>query len=487
MSAALVLAVQWVVLAFFAVVSALQVALMVSAGIELRQVLRRRPPAGMRRTLRSPFSPTVSLLVPAYNEETMIATTVESMLAIEYPMLEVVVVNDGSSDGTLAALRDRFGLEPAAVVDVTRLTSQPVRGVYRSSTHPHLLVVDSENGGKAHALNVALGHASGQLVCAVDADTIIEPDALGRLVEPFIADPSLLAAGGSVRPVNGCRVRHGRVVERRSPTRFLAGVQAAEYGRAFLFGRLGWNRLGGNIIISGAFGLFDRRAVVEAGGYLESTVGEDMELVLRLRRRAMDAGRPARVSFLPEPMAWTEVPESARTLARQRNRWHRGLADALWHHRGMVGRPRYGRTGLVVIPYYLLELVSPVVEAAGLLALAVGLALGIVNVPVAVLFFLLAYGFSIALSAVAAGFEDRIDQDRLEPGHRRRRVWWLLLEQLGYRQLTVWWRLRGLAAWLRGDGHWGAQERRGLPGDLPEGTGAPGDVPGPPVSGSAAA
>jgi cellulose synthase/poly-beta-1,6-N-acetylglucosamine synthase-like glycosyltransferase len=190
-----------------------------------------------------------------------------------------------------------------------------------------------------------------------------------------------------------------------------------------------------------------------------------MELVLRLRRRAMDDGRPARVSFLPEPMAWTEVPESRRTLARQRNRWHRGLADALWHHRGMIGRPRYGRTGLVVVPYYLLELVSPVVEAAGLVALAVGLVLGIVNVPIAVLFFLLAYGFSIALSAVAAGFEDRIDQDRLEPGHRRRRVWWLLLDQLGYRQLTVWWRLRGLAAWLRGDGDWGAQERRGLPGD----------------------
>jgi cellulose synthase/poly-beta-1,6-N-acetylglucosamine synthase-like glycosyltransferase len=397
----------------------------------------------------------------------MVADTVASMLAIDYPQLEVVVVNDGSGDDTLGALQRRFDLEPAPRIDIGLLPTREIRSLQRSRTHPQLLVVDKANGGKADALNAGLVHASGRLVCAVDADTIIEPDALIRLVEPFRQRPGLVAAGGSIRPVNGCRLVHGRVVERRTPSRFLAGVQAAEYRRAFLFGRLGWNRLGGNIIVSGAFGLFDREQVIEAGGYLEDTVGEDMELVLRLRRQAREMGRSDEVTFLPEPMAWTEVPERLRPLARQRNRWHRGLADVLWRHRHAIGRARYGRMGLVVLPVYVLELVAPIVELLGLVICTVGLAFGAVHSTFAASYLLLAYGFAIVLSAVAAGFEDRLDEDALATEPPRRRLRWLLAEHLGYRQLTILWRLWGLVSWVRGDRHWGAQVRQGLPDHQP--------------------
>lgn len=450
------------VLIYFAVSAVFQITLMASAAIELKKVLRSRGLVGTHDALRSSFSPSVSVLVPAFDEEAMIATTVESMLAIEYPGVEVVVVNDGSRDDTLGRLQSRFELIPEPPVHANALALRPVRALYRSRTHPRLIVIDKEQGGKADALNIGLVHATSRLVCAVDADTIIEPDAIERLVEPFLQDRSLLAAGGSVRPANGCQLRYGRIVARHRPDNLLARIQTVEYARAFLFGRLGWNRLGGNIIISGAFGLFDRDAVIETGGYLEATVGEDMELVLRLRSRAIEQAQPSRVSFVPEPMAWTEVPESTQTLGRQRNRWQRGLLDTLWRHRRLAGRPRYGLMGVLVLPYYLLEAVAPIFELAGLGLAILGTASGRAHPATVAAFFVLAYGVSAAVSAVAVGFEDNLDARHPLHGGRAGRLRDLLHEQLWYRQFTLIWRLWGLLSWLRGDKKWGAQVRRGM-------------------------
>lgn len=452
---------QYLVIGYFGLVAALQLILMISAGRELGAVVRARGLAGGRPVLRSSVSPTVSVLVPAFNEEAMIVESVESILALEYPQLEVVVINDGSADRTFAFLERRFTLYEAPAIDAGALELSTPHRLHRSSTHPQLVVVDKVRGGKAEALNVGLVHASGRLVCAVDADTVVEPDAIERLIEPFIRDPGLLAAGGSVRPSNGCRFEHGRVAERRLPESLLAALQSIEYTRAFLFGRLGWNRLGGNIIISGAFGLFDRQAVIDSGGYLISSVGEDMELVLRLRRRAIEQGRSSAVAFLPEPMAWTEVPESVRALGRQRNRWHRGLLDTLWRHRRVIGRRRYGLMGTVVLPYYVLEALSPVMELVALATIVAGLALGISDWAIISCFLLIAYGFSMTLSAVAVGFEDSLDDRHALVGGRVRRFGQLAIEQFGYRQLTTLWRLVGVVGWLRGDRRWGTQVRRG--------------------------
>jgi cellulose synthase/poly-beta-1,6-N-acetylglucosamine synthase-like glycosyltransferase len=253
------------------------------------------------------------------------------------------------------------------------------------------------------------------------------------------------------------------VVETAVPRRAVAGFQVIEYLRAFLFGRLGWNRLGGNLIISGAFGLFRREAVLAAGGYAHDTVGEDMELVFRLRRRGWEERGPRRVDFIPDPVAWTEAPASLRVLGRQRDRWHRGLADVMWRHHTLLFNPRYGALGLVAYPYFFfVELLAPVIEVMGLGGLVAGFTFGAFNVPFAVLFFLVAYGYGLVLSTFTLVLEElnfnRYDSFR----DRLLLLLWAVLEPLGYRQLTVIWRLRGLSKFMRGRKDWGVMVRRGF-------------------------
>jgi len=454
---------QFVVVLYFLAVNGWYLILLISSLLEMRRHMLLITDESRHLLLGSTLSPTISILAPAFNEEATIEASLKALLALQYPKLEVIVISDGSKDRTVQVLIEGFDLVPVKTIYERRIKTQPVRNLYRSSTYPALVVVDKENGGKADALNVGLSFAGGDLVCAMDADTLIEADGLQRMVRPFLHATDVVATGGTIRVVNGSEVKFGRVVRARVPTKALAGIQVVEYLRAFLFGRLGWNRLGGNIIISGAFGLFRRDSVMDAGGYLHDTVGEDMELVLRLKRLSYEQGGPGRIAFVPDPVAWTEVPESLKVLGRQRDRWHRGLADVLWRHRKMMLNPRYGVTGLVVFPYYaFIELLAPVIEAAGLVTLALGLIFGIIDWNFAALFYLTAYGLGTALSAFTLILED-ISFHRYETFRDRALLfWWALLENLGYRQMTVYWRLRGLWKFLRGRKDWGAMERKGF-------------------------
>jgi cellulose synthase/poly-beta-1,6-N-acetylglucosamine synthase-like glycosyltransferase len=325
-------------------------------------------------------------------------------------------------------------------------------------------VVDKENGGKADALNAGLNQVGTDLVCAIDADTLIERDALQRMVRPFLLEQSgVLAAGGTIRVANGSRIVAGRVVEARVPKRWLARVQVIEYLRAFLFGRSGWNRMGGNLIVSGAFGLFRTEELIDAGGYESDTVGEDAELVARIRRNARREGRPDRVVFVPDPVAWTEVPSKFATLRRQRARWHRGLAQVLFRHRGMIFNPRYRALGLVVMPYFfLIELIAPVIEVMGLAALAIGIPAGFVNIDFAIAYFLLAYGLGMIVSLTALLLEEVTYHRYRKARSRIRLVLAALVENTGYRQLTVFWRLQGIVEFLRRREEWGKMERSGF-------------------------
>jgi len=454
---------QYAVLLYFLAVNGWYLVLLVSSLLELRRHMLLITDESRHLLLSSTLSPTISILAPAYNEEATIETSLRALLALQYPNLEVIVINDGSKDRTVQVLSEKFDLVPVKTIYEQRIKTRPVRALYRSSTYPSLVVVDKENGGKADALNVGLSFARGDLVCAMDADTLIEADGLQRMVRPFLYATDVVATGGTIRVVNGSEVKFGRVVKTAVPTDLLAGLQVVEYLRAFLFGRLGWNRLGGNIIISGAFGLFQRDAVLDAGGYLHDTVGEDMELVLRLKRLSYENGGAGKIAFVPDPVAWTEVPESARSLGRQRDRWHRGLADVLWRHRAMLLNPRYGITGLFVYPYYaFVELLAPVIEAVGIGSLALGLIFGVVDWKFAGLFYLTAYGLGTALTAFTLILEDlsfhRYDSFR----DRVLLFWWALIENLGYRQLTVYWRLRGLWKFIRGRKDWGVMERKGF-------------------------
>ena len=451
------------VLAYFVLINVCYTGLLVAAVFEMRRTRNEAIGINDHIVVGSRLAPTISILAPAYNEEATITSSVQSLLTLDYPNLEVVVIADGCKDQTIDVLKAEFSLVEVHRAYAPRVHTKGVVALYRSVRHANLVVVDKLNGGKADALNVGLNLASGELVCAIDADTLIERGALVRLARPMIIDPEVVATGGTIRPVNAVPTKNGQVLEVTVPRNMLAGVQVVEYLRAFLLGRLGLNRLGGNLIISGAFGLFRREPMLDSGGWLHDTVGEDMELVVRLRRLGYEQGGPSKVIFVPDPTAWTEVPESWGVLGRQRDRWHRGLTDTLWRHRRLIGNPRYGAMGLIVFPYFVLvELLAPVVEALGLVVLAGSLAVGLIDRTFALLFFALAIGLGLILSVATLLLDQAAFMRFKRPRDLAWLVWWSVAENLGYRQMTVYWRLRGLWKYMRGRSDWGAMTRKGF-------------------------
>ena len=450
-------------LAYFLVLNSFYALLLVLSVPELWRNWRLADDEQMQRLLNSDALPPLSLLVPAHNEQVTIAQSVQSFLTLEYPRLEVILVNDGSKDQTIDVLISEFDLYAVPPAYPQIIPSKRVKTVYRSRRHSRLVVLDKENGGKADALNAAINIARHPFVVAVDADTLIEPDALSRLARPFVLGKAVAAVGATVRVANACRVEHGRVVEARVDSRWLPSCQVVEYLRAFLFGRLGWNRLGGNLIISGAFGLFRREYVLAIGGYRTGTVTEDMDLVVRLHQYLHENHIKAELPFIPDPVAWTEVPTSIRVLARQRERWHRGLIATLVEHRKMLFNPRYGAAGMIAFPYFVFgELLAPVVELGGYIVTALGLAIGAVDFSFAFLFLAVAVGFGALLSVWAV----LLEETSFRRYTRRRDLIRLLtaafVESVGFRQLTVWFRLQAFWKYFRGVETWGAMTREGF-------------------------
>lgn len=413
--------------------------------------------------LRSPLLPSVAVLAPAYNEAATCRESVRAMLALRYPHHEVIVINDGSKDDTLQVLIEEFKLYRSARRPTGNLETRPIRGIYESRDPIPLVVIDKENGGKADSLNAGINVARAALVCAVDSDSLIEPEALLYVAKPFLEDETTIAAGGIIRVVNDCTVEGGRVTEVRAPRRLVPLFQTVEYLRAFLGGRVAFSFLGALLIISGAFGLFRRDAVLEAGGYLTTTVGEDMELVARLHRIWRAARRPYSIVFVPEPVCWTEVPETLPVLKRQRNRWQRGTVDTVGLHRGMILNPRYGAVGMFGFPYFLFfEMLGPAIEIIGYLTTAAGLVLGLIDPFLAIAFFIVSVLFGILLSMSAIVLEELTQRRYPAPRDVVRLFFAAVLENLGFRQLMTIWRTEGLIDGLRGKQGWGAMERRGF-------------------------
>ena len=452
-----------VILVYFLALNSFYALLLVLSVPEIWEQTRLAEDDDFQRLMQSDALPPITILVPAHNEQATIEASVTAILTLEYRNYEVVVVNDGSQDGTLEALRHAFDLYEVPRTYPETLPTRTLRALYRSRTRTRLLVIDKENGGKADSLNTAINASRFPLVIAVDADTLIEPDALLRLTRPFLLGREIAAVGGTVRVANGCVVEHGRVTDARVPRHFLPGVQVVEYLRAFLFGRLGWNRLGGNLIISGAFGLFRKDHLLAVGGYRTSSIVEDLDLVVRLHRYLRLRKIPYEISFIPDPVAWTEVPESARVLARQRERWHRGLIAAMWEYKGMLLNPRYGRVGLVAVPFYTFgEMLAPLVEVLGYVITVAGAAAGVVSTSFALLFMLVAWGYGMLLSLWAVVLEEVSFRRYRRLGDLARLVLFAMLENFGYRQRTVWWRLRAFFTVWRQRAVWGEMTRKGF-------------------------
>ena len=410
------------------------------------------------------LDPAISILVPAYNEEASIAASVRSMLQLSYSEFEIIVINDGSRDKTLETLKRAFALQPFPQAVHERIATQPVRTIYRSRNHANLRVIDKDNGGKADSLNAGINLARHPLFCGVDADSLLERDSLERVVRPFLRDWRVVATGGTVRIANGCEIQEGFLSRVKLPSNPWALFQVVEYLRAFLFGRLGWSQLNAMLIISGAFGLFKTSVVVAAGGYRPKTIGEDMELVVRIHRMLREQRVDYRVEFVPEPVCWTEAPEDMKTLRNQRIRWQRGLSESLSANWRLMFNTRGGPPGWLAFPFMVVfEWLGPVIELGGYVFMLFAFVGGLISWQAFAVFLFVAIGLGILLSASGLLLEEM--GFHLYPRLSDLALLALVVvaENFGYRQLNSWWRLVGLYRWAaQRESQWGEMKRKGL-------------------------
>lgn len=413
----------------------------------------------------SPMAPPITVIVPAHNEESSIRVAVQNFLHLDYPQLELIVVNDGSEDRTFEELRQEFRLRLVRVVYVAETRSAPVRGLYRSDVDPRLLVVDKDPGGsKADAVNAGLNAATSPYVCVVDADSVLERDALLRIMVPVLENPKrVVAVGGIIRVLNGSEIEGGQLQRVRLPRKSIEVVQVIEYLRAFLIGREAWAQGNMLTIISGAFGVFRTDLLRAVGGYRSRSIGEDFDLVVRLHRHLLENKADYEIRFVPDPMCWTEAPSDLKSLGRQRARWQKGLLDVLWLNRDMLFRPRYGRIGCFALPYlWLLELSAPVVETVGIATILLAACLGALSSQFFLQFLLFGFAFATVIS-IGSVLQEEITYKRYNDWNDVARLLsFCFLEHFPYRQLHMIWRLQGLWQYLRGDHEWKQVKRRGL-------------------------
>jgi cellulose synthase/poly-beta-1,6-N-acetylglucosamine synthase-like glycosyltransferase len=424
----------------------------------------------------SPLAPPITLIAPAHNEERSIRISVRNLLEMNYPELELIVVNDGSKDHTLRELHEEFKLRPVRAVYVKDLRSAPVRGFYRSDVDPRLLVIDKEAGGsKADAVNAGLNAATSPYVCIVDSDSVLEKDALLRIMIPVLADPKrVVGVGGIIRILNGSDIVGGQLQHVRLPRKGIEVIQVIEYLRAFLIGREAWAQGNMMMIISGAFGLFRTDLVRAVGGYRPNAIGEDFDLVARLHRHFLEKGADYRIQFVPDPVCWTEAPSDLKSLGRQRARWHKGLLDTLLPNRDMLFRPRYGRIGSFALPYlWVFELLAPVIEIGGLLTILLAASLGMLSRDFFIQFMIFGYAFATVISLGSVLQEELTYKRYNDWKDVARLVSYCFLEHFPYRQLHMVWRLQGLWQFLRGDMTWRPLERKGLRSSPVSGVSAP--------------
>jgi cellulose synthase/poly-beta-1,6-N-acetylglucosamine synthase-like glycosyltransferase len=405
--------------------------------------------------------PRVTLIAPAKNEEACILGAAESFLALDYPNLEVIFVDDESTDETFELLREAYRLEIEDRPVRLTVPHRPILSVWRSSDDPRLIVVRKLSAGfKGDATNAALEIASGEYTVVTDTDSVPEKQAVRRMVSVVLADSSIVAVGGNLHAVNGCEVANGRLSV-RSPRHYFEIAQVVEYARAFFMSRLGFSLFNMTPNISGALGLFRTDVLRAVGGYA-NVLAEDMDMSFKIHRYIFDKGLAGRIAFAPDAKVWTEVPPSYRYVASQRARWHNSLCDVLWRFRGMLFRPRYGRIGWVLLPWlWLYELLVPLVESIAWTTIAVAALFGCLNWKIAPIILGGGYGLTIFLSAISIRQSER-RYPRYSPPDRAKLILLSALEVFPFRFMHIVWRLRGQINYFRGDRRWRPIPRLGF-------------------------
>ncbi|TRZ44339.1 glycosyltransferase family 2 protein [Robertkochia solimangrovi] len=456
----------WIFLVYGILVCTCYVLAAIFSFYEIRDYKRKYNLKDEVALLQSNNLPAISILAPAYNEEANIVENVRSLLTVNYPYFEIVIINDGSKDGTLNQLISTFQLIEDDTPYHNFIPSKDINRVYRSSSHSfrNLKVIDKKNGGKADALNAGINACSHEIICCIDVDCILESDALLKLIKPFLNNKNkVIASGGIIRIANSCIIEDGRIIEVKLPEKFIAKAQVIEYFRAFLMGRMAWSRIDGLMLISGAFGMFDKQTVMDAGGYNHNTVGEDMELLVRMRRVMAEKNTPYTVGFIPDPLCWTEVPQDWNILYRQRNRWTRGTIETLWLHRKMMFNPKYKILGLLSAPYWMLfEWLAPIIEFCGILFFMLLLLFGKVNWFYVSSFFLASYSFIVLFSITAIFFEEYSFQQYKRTNYIYKLILTACLEPFILHPYIVWSSLKGNIDLIRGKKSWGEMQRTGL-------------------------
>ncbi|WP_226389310.1 glycosyltransferase family 2 protein [Penaeicola halotolerans] len=442
------------------------------AAIDMRSHVLKQKYTDYRAILSSPIVPKISIIAPAYNEAMTIVENIKSLMSLHYSKFEVIIVNDGSKDNSLEKMIDSFDLVKVDYAYNEVIKAKKVRGVYKSKdkSYAKLIVVDKENGGKADALNVGINVSSGKLFACIDVDCILSSDALLRMVKPFLEETNkkVIAVGGVIGIANNCDIKDGKVVKYRLPNTLLGRVQVIEYFRAFLIGRMAWAKIDGLILISGAFGFFDRELVLKVGGYSTKTVGEDMELIVRMRAYMEERKFPYKVPYIPDPLCWTEVPETEEILKKQRNRWMRGSIETLNMHRKLLFNPRFRTIGMISFPYWLIfEKYAPLVEVFGAFFTIVLFLMGHLNFLFFVTLMILIYAFSVLFSLSAIFLEELAYNNYEEKGSIKKLIKTLLLEPFTTHPKVVMWGINGYIDYLKGKGGWGDMTRAGFAPQTP--------------------
>lgn len=460
-----VLGIIFLLLSFSVIITYLLI--MILSGLEMRDHRRKNRFADYQDIITSPIAPGVSILAPAYNEGENIVQNVKSLLSLHYGKFEVIIINDGSKDDTLQKLIGAFELEITDFAYDEEIDAAPVRGIYKSKNRSYnrLLVIDKVNGGKADALNAGINVSSKEILACIDVDCILSPESITRMVRPFMEETNrkVIAVGGAIGIANNCDVQDGTVTTYRVPSSLLGRFQVIEYCRAFLMGRMAWARVNGLMLISGAFGFFNRELVVEVGGYFPKTVGEDMELVVRMRRYMEERKIPYKVGFVPDPLCWTEVPEQEEILSRQRNRWIRGTIETLQLHRVVRLNPNYGVMGMLSYPYWnIYEKMAPVLELLGLLYTFVLIIIGDFSAFYFIALFIVLYLLSILVSSFSILFEQVSYNNYKDKKDLNKLILTVFLEPMFIHPKIVYWGLGGHWDFIKGKGGWGQMIRTGF-------------------------